>query len=132
MRSVLLLSVCFLLLAGCAKKLKPTDRTDITGKWRLTEQYVSIGGPGSWQPFVSLLPVIVEFHANGEFTYSIGFPKASLQLNRYSFAGNSLSMSSTLNTNTDTWPVHSLADNKLEISVYTCFEGCAYRFTSVE
>jgi hypothetical protein len=124
----ILISVVF--FAGCTKKQEKKENYGLVGKWKLAETFISPGAGGSWQPYSSAAPVIIEFTSGGNFNYSSNFPKASLQFNQYSLSGSSVNMSSSANSNADTWYIHYLDNTRLDISIYTCFEGCAYRFVA--
>ena len=133
MKPLLIFCSAFILfIAGCSKK-ETTENNGITGKWKLKEQYWSIGDANvNWTAVETSKQAVIEFHGDSSFTFSANFPKADLQLNRFQLVGNELNMSSTLNSNTDKWYVNNLDNNKLELSIFRCIEGCAYRFVAVK
>lgn len=133
MKSIILFcSALILIIAGCSKD-KTTENNGLIGKWKLKEEYWSIGDNTiRWTPVEESKQSVIEFHADGSFTFSANFQKADLQLNRFVLAGSEVNMSSTLNSNTDTWYI-SYSDNKrLEISIFRCFEGCSYKFVAIK
>lgn len=116
-------------LTGCTKK-QQKENNALIGKWRLIAIFESPGAGGSWHTYTGI-PVVIEFTADGNFYYTSAFPKASLQLNKYTRSGNALAMSSTNSTNTDTWYIGYVDNIRLDLSIYTCIEPCAYRFVPV-
>jgi hypothetical protein len=107
MKQLSCLAIVILLVAGCAKKLVQVGPGGLAGKWKLTERFWSTGAPGGWYPDTSPIPVIIEFTNAGDFNYTSNFPKASLMLNRYTLSGDTVTMSSTTNSNIDTWTYSS-------------------------
>jgi hypothetical protein len=133
MKRLARLAIAIFLVTGCTKKQEQSESVSIVGKWELIETYWSIGGPGNWHPFTSPEPVIIEFTAAENFNYTANFPKADLKLNRYTLsASNIVNMSSTNNNNTDRWYIQHIDNDRLDISIYMCFEGCAYRFSRMD
>lgn len=50
MKYVLAICMIVLLLSQNSCKKSISSTTSLTGKWAYTANYVSIGGPGTWQP----------------------------------------------------------------------------------
>ena len=131
MKHLLYIFFCFVLISGC-KKHGPEDRVSdhgLVGKWTLTETFMSPGAGGSWYPYNGAAPMNIEFTGTGEFICTSNFPRANMQYNRYTLSGSKVDVSSTNNSNTDTWTIHYLDANRLDIAILACFEGCDYRFT---
>jgi len=85
-----------------------------------------------WKPVDPADQSTIEFHADSSFTCTANFEKANLQLNKFSLVGDALIMSSTLNSNTDTWYVRFRDNKRLELSILRCFEGCYSAFKAVK
>ena len=129
--SIIALPLTFLIV--CNKNSKnAVYPSELAGKWKLTEQYISTGGPGEWHSVPANNIIFLEFKSTGEFLHSSNFPHADSLFDRYNFGNNKVTATSSLNNKTAIWPVHYLDNNKLEISLLMCFEGCAYRFISAE
>jgi hypothetical protein len=72
----LLLAILCLIAAACKKE---SNTASIVGKWRLTETYLSVGGPGFWRPVTDKQSAeLVEFTAKGTYKNN-GMPS----FNRY-------------------------------------------------
>ena len=119
-------------MAGCSKD-KTIENNGLIGKWKLKEEYMSTGDNNViWKPVQPADQSTIEFHADSSFTFSANFPKANLQLNKFSLAGGELIMSSTLNSNTDTWYVRVRDNKRLELSILKCKDGCYAAFIAVK
>lgn len=105
---------------------KDSSNTSLTGKWKETEYYLSIGGPGSWMPFSSNTNYYVQFNSNG-----------SIEGNAFSgYISYTIKDSKTITLykqdNTIENYSYSIANGILQMSPIgpiVCTEGCGSRFT---
>lgn len=125
----------FLVIIGCSKKEENRKISDrVVGNWKLSEQFWSPGGPGSWHPVEAHDQFTINFRSDGKVSYSANFFAANSRFNRYALSGDTIFLSSTLNNNTDEWR-YSFEGSQLIINFNVrviCFEGCASRFVAVE
>lgn len=141
MKRLLCFALCFIFISSCKKNADKTEAANnpVAGKWRIFEQYFSPGYPVDWTPFVTGLPAIIEFKANGELTCTSGFPESGKQYNRYVFVPGTnpnqpgtIEVSSTQNSNTANWRLWALSTDEMDLSIYFCYEGCAYRLERID
>jgi hypothetical protein len=122
----LLLSGLCLLSAACKKDNTPTS---VVGKWQLTENFLSIGGPGFWRPVTDKkLQEVVEFKADG--VYSSNLVPA---FNRYQIADSvTLVLYSSVNKLQPRYTYrYKIADQSLVLTPtapIVCYEGCAAKY----
>ena len=127
--------VLFLFIIGCSKKEDRRIINDrLVGNWKLIEVFWSPGGPGSWHPVSAPDQFNIYFNADGKLSYSANFIGANSHFNRYSLAGDTIFVWSTLNNKTDEWR-YSFDGSDLIINFnvrVVCIEGCASRFTAIK
>lgn len=126
MRLLFLLTVLFLFSCRRAGNITNEHRTGLTGKWVAVEQFVSPGAGGSWYPLAPPDQFTIEFFADSSFAYSPNFPKAGAGFTRYSIDNTLIRVRNAANTETDAWHHNPNPGDTLNLSVFTCFEGCAY------
>jgi len=131
-RSLFILLTILLVSASCSKPVPekvPYPVNTLIGKWKYTEHYMSIGGPGQWY-LVQPPNQTVEFKADGTFQSAASF---STTFSRYEITDSatvkftpapnptgSVVMKYEFNSVTNTlllYPVEPM-----------CIEGCAYKF----
>ena len=123
---LLLLGVC-LLSAACKKQ---NTSPAIVGKWQLTEKYLSIGGPGFWQPVTDKnLQEVIEFKADGAYSSNL-VP----EFNRYQIADSvTLVLYSSVNKSQPRYSYrYKIADESLVLTPTApnvCIEGCAAKYS---
>ena len=118
-------------IVSCSKreeKLVSGDDAPIAGRWIYKQRFWSPGAGGSWNAVPTADQAIIEFTADGRFSYSPNFDKASLLFDRYRRDSNVVTVSSTANANVEKWYIQYIDNQQLDISLMTCFEGCPYRF----
>ena len=134
MKSFLCGIILFLFITGCSKKQQQRVSDDgLVGKWKLTETFWSPGRAGSWHPVSLPDQYIIDFRETGKLSYSANFYMADSLFNRYSVAGDTILVSSTVNNKTDEW-LYSYDGQELIINFNVrimCIEGCASRFRAV-
>jgi hypothetical protein len=136
MKPFLLLSV--LLMLVCCKQQQdskgpwpPTGKKGLVGKWLAREQYTSNGSGGIWKPIPANQRFTVEFNADSSFNYSPSFPKADSGFAYFSTFDTQVRMRNAAATKHDIWLYTPEPGDTLHLSVFICFEGCAYRLQRV-
>ncbi len=74
-RNLQIFFLFLVIVGGCgqhAEQGKVFSSGSLAGKWEYTEHYVSIGGPGKWQP-VQPAGQIVDFKSDGTFSSVVSF-----------------------------------------------------------
>lgn len=130
MRQFIVLLAMTLSVIGCSKKsnngYEYTDGTGLTGKWVATEQYINPGNGGWWNALAEADQFTVEFLSDSSFRYSPNFPMKDSLFNRYGLNDRRILMHSTTGNARATWYHDFDPDGRLQLSVFLCFEGCAY------
>lgn len=108
---------------GCSKTSGDETVNDITGKWVRTEEYISPGGGGWWQPSNDATPVYIEFTTDGKVVSN--HPVYS-QLSQYTKRSDTLILSGNYN-NSIREAQALLQKGKLTVG-YACICGCGDRF----
>ena len=128
MRSIYSILIIAVLAASCRKTGVSVDASKLQGKWKLTEDFISDGSPGQWQPVAQKQNYdYVQFDANGHLestvytTYqnyavtdsvTLTFSKTdTLEHYRYTLQGETLTLSPS--------------------GPMICIEGCGNRFIKV-
>ncbi len=104
----------------------------LAGKWVAKESFVSAGGGAILVDLPRDRWFTMEFKSDSSFTYSASFPKADSLFSQYSLSGSWMSVSSLVNSKTDRWYYNLGADDKLELGVFMCFEGCSYLLRRIQ
>lgn len=104
----------------------------LVGKWLAKESFVSPGGGTILVDLPRDKWFTMEFKADSSFTYSANFPKADSLFSQYSLSGYWMSVSSLVNSKTDRWYYDLGADDKLELGIFMCFEGCSYLLRRIQ
>jgi hypothetical protein len=108
-----------------------TAALTVVGKWQAYEQFRSPGNGGSWFPLTANEQFEVEFKADRSFSYSTNFP-AGFFYDRFIDNSSNITVTSSVTGKSDTW-VYLLENGcTLSLSVFRCFEGCAYRLRRVQ
>lgn len=125
---IVLVFLCF----SCQKNEIVTG-SGLIGKWKAIEQFQSPGSGGQYHPLPVNGQFLFEFIKDSSFAYSPNSPKADSLFNMFSVNGNEIKMYSSLNSKTDTWYLHGDVNNtsEISISIFTCIEGCAYKFVRI-
>lgn len=122
MNRILLVALVTVLIS-CTKQKEESNNTALVGKWLLTENYYSIGGPGTWHPADPTNPIIIRFAADSEFSttgnFFQGFTEYRIIDDRTIHF---------LKPNGEMLQAIYVVTDKLEISPVNCIEGCTYRF----
>lgn len=126
------LVACF--FCSSCKKSEIIAGSGLIGKWKAIEQFQSPGSGGQYYPLPANRQFLFEFKQDSSFVYSPNSPKADSFFNRFSVNGNEMRMYSSLNNKTDTWYLHGdvINTSEMSISIFTCFEGCAYKFVRIK
>lgn len=123
-RLIKILSVTLIIFIFSCKK--DSSNTSITGKWKETEYYLSIGDPDSWMPFSSNTNYYVQFNNNGSIGGNVfsGYIKYTIKdsktITLYKQDGTFANYS------------YSIVNGILEMNPLgpiVCTEGCGSRFT---
>ncbi len=131
----IVIGALLLFIAACSKKQDGTPTNNgIIGRWKLTESFMSPGGPGTWSQVPPQQQFSVQFQENGTFSHSPNFFAAESRFDRYERSGNRLLLWSTVTSETADWLVNAVDGKQLNITFNTgaiCIEGCASRFRAV-
>lgn len=123
---------CF--FCSSCKKNEIITGSGLIGKWKAIEQFQSPGSGGQYFPLPANEQFLFEFKQDSSFVYSLNSPKADSVFNRFSVNGNEMRMYSSINNKADTWYLHGNGINtsEISISIFTCIEGCAYKFVRIK
>lgn len=136
MKALLLISLLFIELLSCKRNAIDesicTIKGDLTGKWEATEQFSSPGAGDSWNLLASDKRFTIEFKSDSSFIYSANFPKTDFLFSKYTLLGSAITISSSVNSNRDTWYYNFDNQCRLNLSIFLCIEGCPYRLIAVK
>lgn len=138
MRLFALSLMTIIAIAACNKKqseasIDYADGYGLAGKWLSMERFVSPGSAGAWYPIPANQRFTIEFGANSLFNYSLNFPKADSVFNHYTVNGRNVNMTSSLTNKQDTWYLgDTTIHNELNLAIFLCIEGCAYKLVRVK
>lgn len=129
--TLLLLNGIFLISLACQKK-QSSGQTTLTGTWKFTESYFSIGGPANWRP-ADPPGQTITFNADGRFQHSGGIFNTYSEFQQV----DSVTIRLIPTTRSSIAPEFRFTiDGGGDVLTLTptnpvCIEGCAYRFERI-
>ena len=138
MKFFILLFLAALSCWSCTKNATEEDSAiyingnGLVGKWKAVEQFISPGIGGSWNALAQEKRFVIEFKADSSFAYSANFPKADSGFVRYSTNSTLINVRNSGGTKADAWYYNPDPANTLDLGVFQCYEGCAYRLRRIQ
>ncbi len=116
-------SITLIILISSCKK--DSNNNNLFGKWKETEYYLSIGGPGFWTPVPPQKNSYVQFNSNGSLSGNV-----FSEYVRYTIKNSSTIILYDKNNMLENYD-YTITNGILEMSPIgpdLCIEGCSIRF----
>lgn len=119
------ISILTFFIAGACTKPYNDGRKSIVGSWKLTEYYLSIGGPGEWKPADPKHPSFASFNLDNTVDFNYDG-----KTTRYRYEIVDSVNIKLVNDQGETGYRYSFKPNEL-ILYPPCIEGCGQKYRPV-